>query len=64
MLSSISSLERDLDRRGSADTRIGIAMSPVEVLAECVDGGITEGASLPAPALIISTGIVGILFSM
>ena len=39
-------------------------MSPVEILAECVNGGVEEGSSLPAPALIVSTGVIGILFSM
>ena len=39
-------------------------MSPVEILAECVNGGVEEGSSLPAPVLIVSTGVIGILFSM
>ena len=30
----------------------------------CVDGGIVAGSSLPAPALVIITGIIGIAFSL
>ena len=38
--------------------------SPLTELASCVDGGITAGESMPAPMLIIVTGIIGVLFSL
>ena len=37
-------------------------MEPIS-LSSCVNGGITEGPTM-APMLIITTGIIGILFSI
>jgi Na+/H+-translocating membrane pyrophosphatase len=39
-------------------------MDTTSLAAECVNGGIVEGSSIPAPMLIIVTGVIGILFSL
>ena len=38
--------------------------APLVAAAECVNHGIEPAASLPAPALIIVTGVIGVLFSV
>ena len=39
-------------------------MASTLAAATCVDGGITAGSSFTAPALIMSTGVIGVLFSI
>ena len=49
-------------QRTSSDSNI-MAIPVTTELASCVDGGITAGESMPAPMLIIVTGIIAVSYT-